>query len=89
LVKVNTPNGTPLVSGKNITGFSNTEEEAVQLTKVVPFLLEDELVKLGGHYSKGPDWSVYTQQDGNLITGQNPASSEAAAKLLLEALGGK
>lgn len=89
LLKINTPNGTPLVRGKNITGFSNTEEEAVKLTNVVPFLLEDELIKLGGHYSKVPDWGVHTQQDGNLITGQNPASSEAVAKLLLETLADK
>lgn len=89
LLHVKTPNGTPLVNGKEITGFSNTEEEAVQLTKIVPFLLEDELTKLGGHYSKGPDWGVYTKQDGNLYTGQNPASSEAVARLLLAVLGAK
>jgi putative intracellular protease/amidase len=86
LVKVKDENGEPLVKGKSVTGFSNTEEEAVQLTKVVPFLLEDELKKLGGKYSNGPDWGVYTKQDGLLITGQNPASSEAAAKLLLAAV---
>ena len=86
LVKVKAPNGEPLVKGKVVTGFSNTEEEAVQLTDVVPFLLEDELVKLGGSYSKGADWSSYVQQDGLLITGQNPGSSEAAAQLLLKTL---
>jgi putative intracellular protease/amidase len=79
-------NGEPLVKGKKVTGFSNTEEEAVGLTKVVPFLLEDELTNLGAYYSKGADWSSFTQEDGLLITGQNPASSEASAKLLLKVL---
>ncbi|WP_341840145.1 type 1 glutamine amidotransferase domain-containing protein [Chitinophaga caseinilytica] len=79
-------NGEPLVKGLTVTGFSNNEEEAVQLTKVVPFLLEDELKKNGGVYSKGPDWSSYVLKDGLLITGQNPASSEEAAKQLLELL---
>lgn len=86
LIKVKAPNGEPLVKGKEVTGFSNTEEEAVQLTKIVPFLLEDEMKKLGGHYSKGPDWGVFVKKDGLLITGQNPASSEEAAHLLLETL---
>lgn len=86
LIKVKAPNGEPLVKGKAITGFSNTEEEAVKLNAVVPFLLEDELGKSGGIYTKGPDWSVYVKKDGLLITGQNPASSEEAAKLLLAAL---
>lgn len=72
-----------------MTCFSDTEEEAVGLTQVVPFLLEEELKKLGAHYSKGADWSPYTEQDGLLITGQNPASSEAVAKLLLTTLLGK
>ena len=89
LVNVKAENGQPLVKGKKVTGFSDTEEEAVGLTKVVPFLLEDELKKLGAHYSKGADWSSYTEQDGLLITGQNPASSEAVAKLLLKTLVGK
>lgn len=89
LINVKAENGQPLVKGKKLTGFSDTEEEAVGLTKVVPFLLEDELKKLGAHYSKGADWSSYTEQDGLLITGQNPASSEAAAKLLLKTLIGK
>ena len=80
------PNGDPLVKDKEVTGFSDSEEEAVQLTKVVPFLLEDEMKKLGGHYSKGADWGSYVKIDGLLITGQNPASSEAAAKALLEVL---
>lgn len=86
LVNVKTINGEPLVKGKHLTGFSNTEEEAVKLTKVVPFLLEDELTKHGAHYSKGDDWASYVKQDGLLITGQNPGSSEAVAKLLLESL---
>lgn len=86
LLKVKTPNGEPLVKGKQVTGFSNTEEDGVKLSDIVPFLLEDELMKLGGIYSKEADWQVHVKQDGMLITGQNPASSEAAAKLLLEAL---
>lgn len=89
LVNVKAENGHPLVKGKKVTGFSNTEEEAVGLTKVVPFLLEDELKKLGGHYSKGSDWSSFVQQDGLLITGQNPGSSEAVAELLLKTLKGE
>lgn len=83
LVHVKAANGEPLVKGKQVTGFSNTEEEAVQLTEVVPFLLEDELKNLGATYSKGSDWSSYVKKDGLLITGQNPGSSEEAAKLLL------
>ena len=78
--------GSPLVNGKSVTGFSNSEEDAVQLTEVVPFLLEDELKGKGGNYSKGDDWHPYTITDGNLITGQNPASSELAAKAVLEML---
>ncbi len=89
LIKAKAENGQPLVKGKKVTGFSDTEEEAVGLTKVVPFLLEDELKELGAHYSKGADWSSHTVQDGLLITGQNPASSEAVAKLLLKTLMGK
>ncbi|MDQ8204735.1 type 1 glutamine amidotransferase domain-containing protein [Pelagicoccus sp. SDUM812003] len=75
-----------LISGRRVTGFSNTEEEAVGLTKVVPFLLEDLLKANGGLYEKGPDWGSYVVVDGNLVTGQNPASSEAAAKALLKLL---
>ena len=88
LINVKALNGEPLVKGKQVTGFSNTEEEAVKLTDVVPFLLEDELKKHGAHYSKGDDWSSFVIEDGLLITGQNPGSSEAAAKLLLNALKG-
>ena len=86
LIKVKSENGQPLVMGKKVTGFSDTEEEAVGLTKVVPFLLEQELKKLGGHYSKGSDWASHVERDGLLITGQNPASSEAVAQLLLKTL---
>src|SRR6201994_3454721 len=80
---VRTPDGKPLVQGKNVTGFTNTEEEAVGLTKVVPFLVEDELKRLGGIYSKAGDWQPYVLTDGLLITGQNPASSGPGAKALL------
>lgn len=86
LVNVKAKNGEPLIKGKKLTGFSNTEEQAVLLTEVVPFLLEDELTKLGGIYSKGDDWSSHVKQDGLLITGQNPASSGAVAELLLKAI---
>lgn len=86
LIKVKALNGDALVKGKRITGFSNSEEAAVKLTGVVPFLLEDELKKLGGNYSKGPDWGSYVLKDGLLITGQNPASSEATAQLLLKTI---
>lgn len=78
--------GEPLVKGKRVTGFSNSEEETVQLTKVVPFLVEDELKRLGGLYEKGPDWQSFVVVDGRLITGQNPASSTATAQTLLKAL---
>ena len=80
---VKNPDGNPLVHGKSVTGFTNTEEEAAGLTDVVPFLVEDMLKKNGGHYSKTQDWQPYVQIDGLLITGQNPASSEEAAKALL------
>ncbi|WP_400073279.1 type 1 glutamine amidotransferase domain-containing protein [Zobellia russellii] len=75
-----------LVKGKKVTGFTNTEEDAVQLTDVVPFLVEDALKENGGIYSKGEDWAAYALQDGNLITGQNPASSELVAEKLLASL---
>ncbi|MGW1619803.1 type 1 glutamine amidotransferase domain-containing protein [Streptomyces sp. NPDC002172] len=75
--------GTPLVSGKKVTGFANSEEEAAQLTDIVPFLVEDELTKLGGVYSKTGDWQPYVLKDGLLITGQNPASSAPAADALI------
>jgi len=78
--------GTPLVKGRQVTGFSNSEEAAVGLTEVVPFLLEDALKENGGNYSKAADWEAYVTTDGNLVTGQNPASSEAAAREVLELL---
>jgi len=78
--------GEYLVKGKTVTGFSNTEEEGVQLTDVVPFLLEDVLKANGGNYEKGTDWESFVVEDGLLITGQNPASSEEAAKRLLAKL---
>ncbi|WP_025739687.1 type 1 glutamine amidotransferase domain-containing protein [Aquimarina pacifica] len=78
--------GTPLVKDKKVTGFTNTEEDAVQLTSVVPFLVEDMLKENGGKYSKGEDWTPFAQEDGLLITGQNPASSELVAELLLKKL---
>ena len=81
------PDGKPLVDGKKVTGFTNTEEEAVQLTKIVPFLVEDMLQANGGQYSKGADWAPYVLTDGNLITGQNPASSEQGAHAVLQQLG--
>ena len=81
---VKTPAGRPLVEGKQVTGFTNTEEEGVGLTDVVPFLVEDELKAKGGVYSKGPDWASYVVRDGLLITGQNPGSSAEAAALLLQ-----
>ena len=89
LIKVKGEDGEPLVKGREVTGFSDTEEEAVGLTKIVPFLLEDELQKLGAKYSKGTDWSSYVKKDGLLITGQNPASSAEAARLLLSTLNEK
>lgn len=80
------PDGTPLVKGKKVTGFTNTEEEAVQLTQVVPFLVQDMLESNGGIYSKGDDWQSYVVTDGRLITGQNPASSAEAARAVLKQL---
>jgi len=78
--------GQPLVKGKRVTGFSNSEEEEVQLTKVVPFLVEDELKRLGGIYSKVPNWQPYAVVDGRLVTGQNPASSTSGAQALLKVM---
>jgi putative intracellular protease/amidase len=78
--------GQPLVKGKQVTGFTNSEEDAVQLTDVVPFLVEDELKAKGGIFSKGPDWASYVRTDGLLLTGQNPASSQATAEALLAKL---
>jgi putative intracellular protease/amidase len=78
--------GRPLVEGRKVTGFANTEEDGVGLTDVVPFLVEDELKAKGGLYSRGPDWGSYVVQDGLLITGQNPGSSTATARALIDAV---
>ena len=78
--------GAPLIKGKRVTGFTNGEEAAVQLTEVAPFLVEDELKRIGGLYEKAPDWESFAVVDGRLVTGQNPASSTAAAKSLMEVL---
>jgi len=83
---VNNADGTPLVKGRKVTGFTNSEEEGVGLTDVVPFLVEDVLKQNGGLYSRGDDWQSYTVQDGLLITGQNPGSSAETAKVLLAKL---
>ncbi|RMB54577.1 putative intracellular protease/amidase [Sphingomonas sp. PP-CE-3A-406] len=83
---VQNADGSPLVAGKKVTGFTNTEEAAVGLTDIVPFLVEDMLREQGGVYSKTDDWGVHVLRDGLLITGQNPASSAAAAQELVKAL---
>ena len=83
---VKTPDGKPLVQGKTVTGFTDGEEQEMGLTKVVPFLVEDELINLGATFSKVKNWGVHTVTDGHLITGQNPASSGPAAKVLIEKL---
>jgi putative intracellular protease/amidase len=79
-------NGAPLVKGKRVSGFTNGEEEAVHLTKVVPFLAEDELKRIGGLYEKAKDWESHAVVDGRLVTGQNPVSSTAAAQSLMKLL---
>jgi putative intracellular protease/amidase len=81
--------GEPLVKGKRVTGFTNGEEAEVQLTHVVPFLVEDELLRLGAIFEKVRDWQPYTVVDGRLLTGQNPASSSGTAQALLKAVGQK
>ena len=86
LLNVKDSSGEYAIKGKAISGFTNSEEEAVQLTNIVPFLLEDELIKRGGDYQKGEDWSAFAVQDGLIITGQNPASSELVAQKLLKHL---
>jgi len=78
--------GEPLVKGKRVTGFTNEEEDAVQLTQVVPFLVEDELKRLGARFEKKANWQVYVVTDGQLVTGQNPASSTEGAKALRQLL---
>lgn len=86
LLNVKQASGDFAIKGKAVTGFTNSEEEAVQLTAVVPFLLEDELIKRGGEYQKAQDWHAFVVQDGLIITGQNPASSALAAEKLLNQL---
>jgi putative intracellular protease/amidase len=88
LLNAKSDNGELLIKGRKVTGFTNTEEEAVQLTQVVPFLLEDALKAAGAAYSKKGDWESYTVQDGLFLTGQNPASSEQVARDLLQVLKG-
>jgi putative intracellular protease/amidase len=85
-LNVNDDTGEPIVKGRAVTGFSNSEEKAVELLNVVPFLLEDELIKKGGNYQKVDDWNVLAIQDGLIISGQNPASSEAAANKVISHL---
>ena len=75
-----------VVKGKKIAGFTNSEEDAVQLTNIVPFLLEDELIKQGADYQKGQDWAPFVVEDGNIISGQNPASSSETASRLIKQL---
>jgi len=86
LLKAKDQNGEPLVKGKQVTGFSNSEEAAVELTDVVPYLLEDQLVAMGGAYQKVGDWNPLAVVDGLIITGQNPASSDAVADALIKAI---
>lgn len=86
LIKACDATGQPLIAGRKVTGFSNSEEDAVGLTAVVPFLIEDEFKRLGGLYEKGADWHPLAVTDGYLVTGQNPASSEVAAEALLKLL---
>lgn len=86
LRNVKAANGEAFVKGRHVTGFTNGEEAAVQLTDVVPFLIEDEFIRLGAHYQKTQDWMPYVVEDGRLITGQNPASSEPVALALLKQL---
>ncbi|MDK1373797.1 MULTISPECIES: type 1 glutamine amidotransferase domain-containing protein [unclassified Sinorhizobium] len=86
VLKEVTHQGQPIVKGKRVTGFTNSEEAAVQLTDVVPFLVEDELKRLGGRFEKAADWADFTVVDGRLVTGQNPSSSTSAAKELLKLL---
>lgn len=78
------PDGFPILKGKRVTGFSNSEESVVQLTEVVPFMVEDSLKLKGGIYSKGVDWASHIEVDDNLVTGQNPASSKAAAEAIVQ-----
>ncbi len=87
LLRARGSDGQPLVAGKQVTGFSNTEEAAIELTEIVPYLLEDALTAAGGEYRRVDDWQSLAVVDGKLVTGQNPASSAAVANALLELLG--
>lgn len=89
LVNVRDAKGQPVVAGRRVAGFSNTEEDAAGLSQTVPFLLESRLRELGAHYEKGPDFQAFAVRDGQLVTGQNPASSEEAAHLTLQAARGQ
>lgn len=86
LLKAKDQNGDPLVKGKKVTGFTNSEEAAVKLTDIVPYLLEDQLIAMGGAYQKVEDWNSLAVVDGLLITGQNPTSSTAVAEALIKAI---
>lgn len=86
LRRANTPDGEPLIAGRTVSGFSNSEERAANGIGLVPWTIEDEVRRLGGEYSRGADWSAHVVVDGNLITGQNPASSTDAAREVLSAL---
>lgn len=86
LKNVKAKNGDPIVKGRIVTGFTNGEEAGVELTDVVPFLIEDTFIAQGADYRKGPDWAPFVVEDGKLVTGQNPASSEGVAKALLAQL---
>ncbi|GEK73259.1 MULTISPECIES: type 1 glutamine amidotransferase domain-containing protein [Halomonas] len=88
LLNARDEHGKPLVEGRAVTGFTNGEEDAVGLTEIVPQLVEDALIAKGGRYTKADDFAPYTRQDGNLITGQNPPSSEPVARCLMDALKG-
>ena len=85
LLSARLASGDPLVHGRRVAGFTNSEEDAVGLSDVVPFMLEDQLKAQGGHHQKGPDWQPFAIADGNLVTGQNPASSAEVARLMLKA----
>ena len=87
LTKAHQADGRPFVAGRKVTGFTNGEEAAVELTEIVPFLIEDEFKRQGGLYEKGPDWHPHVVVEGHLVTGQNPASSEGVARALLSLLG--
>lgn len=86
LLSAKTPSGEPLIKDKQVTGFTNTEEEATGNTNNVDYLLEDKMKELGGLYDRGEDWTCFTKQDGKLVTGQNPQSSKKVAELVVSLL---